>query len=61
MVDTYPLFGTKMPIAEARHESKTKLLQAAIRVIRVKGYTATRVEDVCESAGLTKGSFFPPL
>src|SRR5580704_2025038 len=47
-----------MPIAEARHESKTKLLQAAIRVIRVKGYTATRIEDVCEAAGLTKGSFF---
>ena len=47
-----------MPIAEARHESKTKFLQAAIRVIRVKGYTATRVEDVCEAAGLTKGSFF---
>jgi len=47
-----------MPIAEARHESKTKLLRAAIRVIRVKGYTATRVEDVCEAAGLTKGSFF---
>jgi TetR/AcrR family transcriptional regulator, transcriptional repressor for nem operon len=47
-----------MAIAEARHESKTKLLQAAIRVIRSKGYTATRVEDVCEAAGLTKGSFF---
>ncbi len=47
-----------MPITEERHESKTKLLKAAIRVIRVKGYTATRVEDVCEAAGLTKGSFF---
>jgi len=47
-----------MPIAEARHESKTKLLQAAIRVIRVKGFTATRVRTVCEAAGLTKGSFF---
>ena len=47
-----------MPIAEARHESKTKFLQAAIQVIRLKGYTATRVEDVCEAAGLTKGSFF---
>ena len=47
-----------MPIAEAGHESKTKLLQAAIRVIRVKGYSATRVEDICEAAGLTKGSFF---
>lgn len=39
-------------------ESKTKLLQAALGVIRAKGYTATRVEDVCEAAGLTKGSFF---
>src|SRR5271170_6923922 len=58
IVHTYPLVGTKMTIAEARHDSKTKLLQAAIRVIRVKGYTATRVEDVCEAAGLTKGSFF---
>jgi TetR/AcrR family transcriptional regulator, transcriptional repressor for nem operon len=47
-----------MPIAEARHESKTKLLQAALQVIRAKGYTATRIEDVCEAAGLTKGSFF---
>src|SRR5271166_4610535 len=47
-----------MAIGEARHESKTKFLQAAIRVIRVKGYTATRIEDICEAAGLTKGSFF---
>jgi len=45
-------------IAEARHESKTRFLQAALHVIRAKGYTATTVEDVCEAAGLTKGSFF---
>jgi TetR/AcrR family transcriptional regulator, transcriptional repressor for nem operon len=44
--------------AEVRHESKTRILDAALHVIRSKGYTATRVEDVCESAGLTKGSFF---
>lgn len=43
---------------EERHESKTKLLDAALYVIRAKGYTATRVEDVCDAAGLTKGSFF---
>jgi TetR/AcrR family transcriptional repressor of nem operon len=47
-----------MTMAEARHESKTKLLQAAVRVIRAKGYEAARVEDVCDAAGLTKGSFF---
>ena len=44
--------------ATARHESKTRFLQAALQVIRAKGYTATTVEDVCEAAGLTKGSFF---
>ena len=40
------------------HQSKLKLLDAMISVVRAKGYNATRVEDVCEAAGLTKGSFF---
>jgi TetR/AcrR family transcriptional repressor of nem operon len=44
--------------SESAHESKTKLLDAALYVIRAKGYSATRVEDICEAAGLTKGSFF---
>jgi TetR/AcrR family transcriptional repressor of nem operon len=43
---------------ETRHGSKTKFLNAALHVIRYKGYTATRVEDICEAAQLTKGSFF---
>jgi TetR/AcrR family transcriptional repressor of nem operon len=41
-----------------QHQSKLKLLDAMISVVRAKGYNATRVEDVCEAAGLTKGSFF---
>jgi TetR/AcrR family transcriptional repressor of nem operon len=40
------------------HESKAKLLDAALLVIRAKGYSATTVDDVCRTAGLTKGSFF---
>lgn len=47
-----------MPATETRHESKTRILNAALQVIRSKGYSATRIEDVCEAAGLTKGSFF---
>ena len=43
---------------EAVHDSKSKLLDAALYVIRAKGYSAARIEDVCEAAGLTKGSFF---
>jgi len=47
-----------MQIAEIKNESKVRILDAAVRVIRTKGYAATRVEDICEAAGLTKGGFF---
>jgi TetR/AcrR family transcriptional repressor of nem operon len=47
-----------MSATDQRHESKTRLLNAALHVIRAKGYSATRIEDICEAAGLTKGSFF---
>jgi TetR/AcrR family transcriptional regulator, transcriptional repressor for nem operon len=45
-------------IGRTQHESKTRLLDAALRVIRVKGYAATSVDDICHEAGVTKGSFF---
>lgn len=45
-------------MSDTVHPSKTKLLDAALQVIRTKGYTATRIEDVCDAAALTKGSFF---
>jgi TetR/AcrR family transcriptional repressor of nem operon len=38
--------------------AKTKLLDAAVAVIRAKGYTATTVDEVCRAAGVTKGAFF---
>jgi len=47
-----------MPPSEIQHESKTKFLDAALHVIRARGYSATRIEDICDAAGLTKGSFF---
>jgi len=43
---------------QLQHESKTKILNAALQVIRAKGYSATTVEDICHTAGMTKGSFF---
>ena len=45
-------------LTETQHESKTKLLDAALLVIRAKGYAATTVDDICHKAGVTKGSFF---
>jgi len=47
-----------MVSTQTQHESKRKLLDAALAVIRTRGYSATRVEDICEAAGVTKGSFF---
>ena len=38
--------------------SAEKLLDAAVHVIRSKGYSAARVDDICVEAGLTKGAFF---
>jgi TetR/AcrR family transcriptional repressor of nem operon len=40
------------------HLSKRKLIEATHILVRTKGYSATRIEDVCAEAGVTKGSFF---
>lgn len=41
-----------------RSDARTRLLDAALRVIRAKGYSATRVDDICAAATLSKGAFF---
>lgn len=46
------------PKAQAGAETRSKLLNAAMSVIRAKGYAATTVDDICQAAGVTKGSFF---
>jgi TetR/AcrR family transcriptional repressor of nem operon len=38
--------------------ARGKLLDAAISVIREKGYSATSVDELCARAGVTKGAFF---
>jgi TetR/AcrR family transcriptional repressor of nem operon len=38
--------------------TKQKLLDSAQELMLTKGFTATSVDEVCEAAGLTKGSFF---
>jgi len=44
--------------AQAESDSRTRLLDAAMHVIRAQGYSATTVDDICSEAGLTKGAFF---
>ncbi|MEQ1510926.1 MAG: helix-turn-helix domain-containing protein, partial [Sphingopyxis sp.] len=38
--------------------ARTKLLDAAMRIIREQGYGATSVDELCAAAGVTKGAFF---
>jgi TetR/AcrR family transcriptional repressor of nem operon len=38
--------------------ARSKLLEAAISIIRKKGYAATSVDELCAWAGVTKGAFF---
>jgi|SRR5688572_22114000 len=45
-------------MAESAENSRTRLLTATIDLVRANGYAATRVDDVCAAAGVTKGSFF---
>jgi TetR/AcrR family transcriptional regulator, transcriptional repressor for nem operon len=47
-----------MNTAMTRPDARTRLLDAAMAVIRAQGYSATTVDDICRAAGLTKGAFF---
>jgi TetR/AcrR family transcriptional repressor of nem operon len=47
-----------MSTVKVQSHVKTKLLDAAVGVIRAKGYSGTTVDDICQCAGVTKGGFF---
>ncbi|MEX2521089.1 MAG: TetR/AcrR family transcriptional regulator [Paracoccaceae bacterium] len=41
-----------------RGKARKLLLDAALDLIRAKGYAATSVDELCATAGVTKGAFF---
>jgi TetR/AcrR family transcriptional repressor of nem operon len=47
-----------MRTAQTDSQTRQKLLDAAQQLMLAKGYTATSVDEICDAAGLTKGSFF---
>lgn len=47
-----------MCIVMLKLDARTKLLNAAIEVVRKQGYAATSVDELCKKAGVTKGAFF---
>ena len=58
---TYQPVGTcafPMSPPQAKPDARSKLLDAALSVIRTKGYSATSVGELCTVAGVTKGAFF---
>lgn len=40
------------------HDAKQRILEASLTIFRKQGYTATTVDDLCQTAGVTKGAFF---
>jgi TetR/AcrR family transcriptional repressor of nem operon len=47
-----------VPKPSRKQDARAKLLDAALSVIRLKGYSATSVDELCAAAGVTKGAFF---
>jgi TetR/AcrR family transcriptional repressor of nem operon len=45
-------------MAPDKKDARTRLLDAALTVIRTKGYSDTTVDELCRAAGVTKGAFF---
>lgn len=41
-----------------RADAREKLLDAALTILRMRGYAATTVDEICAAAGVTKGAFF---
>ena len=50
--------GQKQDSSGAAQSARDKLLDAALRTIREKGYAGTSVDELCAAAGVTKGAFF---
>ncbi len=46
------------PEAAAKAGARQKLLDAALSLIREKGYSSTSVDELCAQADVTKGAFF---
>lgn len=39
-------------------ETKTKILESAIKLFSTRGFSAASVDDICEEAGISKGAFY---
>jgi TetR/AcrR family transcriptional regulator, transcriptional repressor for nem operon len=50
--------ASRFSLAQPVQGVKARLIEAAMTIVRQKGYAATSVDDLCKAAGVTKGAFF---
>jgi len=53
-----PTRRNALPDSPPRGQARTALLDAALALVRRQGWAATTVEQLCTTAGVTKGAFF---
>lgn len=46
------------PMTRRRLETRRRLLDAAFAVFAAKGFGRTRIDDICQASGYTKGAFY---
>lgn len=46
------------PMTRRRVETRQRLLDAAFSVFAAKGFGRTRIDDICQASGYTKGAFY---
>ncbi|MED5811290.1 TetR/AcrR family transcriptional regulator [Mycolicibacterium sp. 050232] len=49
---------TERPMTRRRVETRQRLLEAAFSVFAAKGFGRTRIDDICQASGYTKGAFY---
>lgn len=50
--------ATQQPVHPARGDARVALLDAALALVRRQGWAATSIDQLCRTAGVTKGAFF---
>ena len=50
--------GRRVPKGDKRHRTRAALLEAALALVREKGYDGTTLEDVAKRAGMTTGAIY---
>ena len=46
------------PFRQPPENARGKLLEAGLKLVRLRGFAGTSVDDLCREAGVTKGAFF---